>query len=410
MKTVHFVGGLLGDSLDTLTVSGHAVLSAAQRVIFPGDWIGPRVRSLLGNRLLWGRSLSPSHVLAAVQEVDTSVVLYTGDPSLFTGRFDAFPTARALDAMFREAGIHTEWHPGISGLSAALAAAGVEIHAGVSSALRASAEFALPGAAGAFIAADQGTDHLALLWFEDNATEVWRALVTTRGPDTRAHLVRGALPTGYHVDTGTLGSLQHRFPTLSPPAVLVVEPRGDDPLPPQTLKMARTLLDTTTERLVWITGLPGSGKSTLLRALQFLSPDVQTVELGQLIGSFAGSGGPGMGGLQRTCRAAEFLRNEVSESDASKRWFVASAGLPAAALAPRDRERVVLLDVSEETCRTRLASRRPRTEGSATPGDLTLFVSLVAEIRALGHCQILRVPGASTSTTLPSPFTEPGDR
>jgi siroheme synthase len=389
MTTVHIVAGFMGGGLDTIAVSGFNAIQEADLIIFPGTWMRDDVRRQLEPRLLMGRQLTSDGICAAVAHARIAVLLYGGDPLIFTGIPEGLPSALELAARLEHAGAQVRWHGGASSVCLAMTLAQLELRAGSEDSLRIAAPLVLSSQSPRQLEAlARGPDLLALLWCEDRIEQAWDVLLRARGPHTRAHLV-ATNPEGAHtLSSGTLGELSGRHPSQLPPAVLLVEPVRRPSLA-TLLPVAQQLVSMDGARLVWLVGLPASGKSTLLEILRAYHPTARCVELADVVGALDQAAGFQRGGLQRNGRIAEFIRAEAQQDPEQRIWFVAAAALPVEALPALADERVVVLDVPEHVVLQRLA-QRPHAHNKTNAGDdLGRFVHLLEPLLALPHVVFL---------------------
>lgn len=385
MTTVHIVAGFMGGALETLSVSGFNAIQEADLVVFPGTWMHDDVRRQLEPRLLMGRQLTGDGICAAVQRAHVAVLLYGGDPLIFTGIPEGLPSALELATKLARAGAHVHWHAGPSSVSLAMTLAQLELRAGSADSLRIAAPLVLASQSPEQLELlARGPDLLALLWCEEQIAQAWSVLVRARGPQTRAHLV-ATDPDGAHsLSSGTLGELSLRHPRQLPPAVLLVEP-ARPPCLASLVPVAQQLASMKDVRLVWLVGLPASGKSTLLQVLGAHHPAARCVELAEVVCALGQAAGVQPGGLQRNGRIAAFIRSEAHHDPEQRMWFVAAAALSVDALPVAADERVVVLDVPEQVILQRLA-QRPHQQGKTNAGDdLERFARLLEPLLALPH-------------------------
>lgn len=400
---VHFVGGLFHDDLECVTAAGLAALERAEQIVFPGDWIGIGVQKILGGRLSFGRDLTVGATVRLLMRGRETVLLYGGDPMLFTGR-PGFPSALELAELLRQRGARVVLHPGVSSVQWALAKARVEIpYAGAP--LLVSSYFAGSDCVQGFVETHPVDTFLALLWFEDRIAAAWEGLERSRGDQVKAYLVRGGTTSETAVVDGTIESLRRTYPTLAGPAVLLVEPVAGRTAGRVAERVAapseesagsrwarseaQRILDSDPAQVVWITGIPGSGKSTLLRAIQRLSPDSRCVELADVVATIAPPGPPSQGGAQRNAAAADFVRSVAALGAPSRRWFVASAALKATSLGPRSGESVYIIDTATEVCRARLATRSGPPAWHVSADDLRVYERIRRDLRACSHVTVI---------------------
>jgi siroheme synthase len=389
MTTVHVVGGFMGGTLDSLPVSGLNALHESDLIIFPGTWMCDDVRRELEPRLLMGRHLTCDEICAAVQRARVAVLLYGGDPLIFTGIPAGLPSALELVAKLELAGAHVRWHGGTTSVNLAMTLARLELSAGAGDSLRVAAPLVLSSQhpqALETLAADR--DLLALLWCEDRIEQAWVALMRARGPDTRAHLVATGLDGSHTISSGTLVELSRRHTSQRPPAVLLVEP-PPRPSVVELVPVARLIASMDGARIVWLVGLPASGKSTLLELIREQHPTARCIELADVVNALDQAAGFQPGGLLRNGRIAAFIRAESQRDPEQRRWFVAAAALPVESLPTLADERLVVLDVPELVIKQRL-ERRPHHSGKTNAGeDLARFVRLLQPILALPHATLL---------------------
>lgn len=240
MAKITLVGGMIGDTLDGVTGRGHDALARAERIIFPGNWIGEELKARFGERLSWGRALRLNDVLELFEDVEHGVMLYAGDARIFTGRPGKFPSASALSERLKEAGHEVEFVPGCSVVGFAMHAAGLSLDAQEEDALLIPP--ALVGEDGGREALEEYARTnaiLVMLWAEDAGEEAWKILTSARGESTLAAIVTGLGTPTEHVSRGPLGDLKDAFEQMAHPSVIVVQPPVPEARPPRSAKGRR---------------------------------------------------------------------------------------------------------------------------------------------------------------------------
>lgn len=225
MGQITFVGGMVGDTLDGVTHRGMSALKQAESIIFPGNWVGERLLSFFGNRLIHGRDLTPDQVLEAFSRVESGVVLYAGDPRVFTGCPNHFPSAAELAKLLEANQHHVDWLPGLSFIQLAMNAAGISLEVNGEDALivppalldceRSRHEFQQHAIANAI---------LVMLWAEDAGAEAWAILKDARSSETPVFIVSRLGMSGEQVLEGKLRDLESSFAKIAMPATIIVQP------------------------------------------------------------------------------------------------------------------------------------------------------------------------------------------
>lgn len=225
MGTIAFVGGMVGDTLDGATRPGLQALQQAERIIFPGDWIGKSLRSHFGERLLFGRKLTADQVLDAFDDVQHGAVLFGGDPRVFTGRPGDFPSAETLAARLEATNHHVEWFPGTSFVQLALNAAGVSLDVEREDALVVTPPLQGDERGRRELTRHAGTPAvLVMLWAEEAGAAAWEILSGIRSPETRVSVVSRLGMSEQNIQHGELGELEQCFSDLPMPSAIVVQP------------------------------------------------------------------------------------------------------------------------------------------------------------------------------------------
>ncbi|QDG52110.1 TIGR00725 family protein [Persicimonas caeni] len=225
MGTIAFVGGMVGDTLDGATHQGLRALKRAERVIFPGDWIGEELRGYFGERLRYGRELTADQVLDAFDGIEEGAVLYAGEPRVFTGRPGQFPSAATLAAQLEAGGHRVQWCTGCSLAQLAIDAAGVSLEVEREDALIVTPPLYGDGRGRHELAQHASTRAtLVMLWAEDAGAEAWKILSGSRSRKTRVSIVSRLGMTDEHVHQGELGELEDHFSDLAMPSSIVVQP------------------------------------------------------------------------------------------------------------------------------------------------------------------------------------------
>lgn len=223
MARISFVSGMVGDTLRGVTSDGWCSLEAADAIVFPGDWIGCKLRRLFGSRLVFGRELTVDRVVSTFDAVDSGVMLYAGDARIYTGRPGAFPAAADLARRLRAEGHQVQWNPGCSIATLALDAAGlaVDVDAGDSLALPPALNVA--SKVGSLFRSFARLDSvLVLLWAEDSSAKSLSVLIEERGADCRAIVVSRLGFEDERVTKSDLRKLTEGAVEISSPATVIV--------------------------------------------------------------------------------------------------------------------------------------------------------------------------------------------
>ena len=195
--TVFFISIGAGYALRDMTVRALEALRSVSLALYPGDWLGAEFQTLLGERLLLGRSLDERFLLDRIQRAassqQTAAILFNGDGSIYSGYPPRFPSQRTLQERIEAMGIRTQVIPGISSFQLLAAVAGLELAAPT-----AEAHFTVlapfmgdpKGGKDRLIQAAQAQSPLLLMYCARNTREIGEVLCTTHGPN--APLIAGA--------------------------------------------------------------------------------------------------------------------------------------------------------------------------------------------------------------------------
>ncbi len=225
MGTIAFVGGMVGDTLDGVTHRGVRALQRAERVVFPGDWIGESLRAHFSERLRYGRELTADQVLKVFDGVQDGAVLFGGDPRVFTGRPGKFPCAAKLAAQLEASNHRVEWFAGTSLVQLAIDAAGVSLEVEREDSL-----IVTPPLYGDTHGRRELVGHayssatLVMLWAEEAGAEAWKILSSIRSRRTRVSIVSRLGMSDENVQHGELGELEGAFADIAMPSAIVVQP------------------------------------------------------------------------------------------------------------------------------------------------------------------------------------------
>jgi precorrin-4/cobalt-precorrin-4 C11-methyltransferase len=195
--TVFFISIGAGYALRDMTVRALETLRSVSLAIYPGDWLGAEFQTLLGGRLLLGRSIDErfllDHIQRAASSQQTAAILFNGDGSIYSGYPPRFPSQRTLQERIEAMGIRTQVIPGISSFQLLAAATGLELAAPTASArFTVLAPFLFDPAGGQerLLQAAQHQHPLLLMCCSHNIREVGEALCRAYGP--HAPVIAGA--------------------------------------------------------------------------------------------------------------------------------------------------------------------------------------------------------------------------